>query len=91
MLDLCPPEHHEVLVLRREGLPLVEIAARTGLHEGSVRRILRRLARELTPTSSTARRRATVGDCRMTAPTDATDLSVVDDLVADLVERWRNG
>lgn len=47
MLDLCPPEHHPVLVLRREGLPLAEIAARTGLHEGSVRRILRRLAREL--------------------------------------------
>ena len=47
MLDLCPPEHHPVLVLRREGLPLTEIAARTGLHEGSVRRILRRLAREL--------------------------------------------
>ena len=47
MLDLCPPEHHPVLVLRREGLPLAEIAVRTGLHEGSVRRILRRLAREL--------------------------------------------
>jgi RNA polymerase sigma-70 factor (ECF subfamily) len=47
MLDLCPPEHHKVLVLRREGLPLTEIAARTGLHEGSVRRILRRLARQL--------------------------------------------
>jgi RNA polymerase sigma factor (sigma-70 family) len=47
MLDLCPPEHHTVLVLRREGLPLTEIASRTGLHEGSVRRILRRLAREL--------------------------------------------
>ena len=47
MLELCPPEHHAVLVLRREGLPLTEIANRTGLHEGSVRRILRRLAREL--------------------------------------------
>lgn len=47
MLRLCPPEHHEVLRLRREGLLLAEIAARTGLHEGSVRRILRRLAREL--------------------------------------------
>jgi RNA polymerase sigma factor (sigma-70 family) len=47
MLDLCPSEHHPVLVLRREGLPMAEIAARTGLHEGSVRRILRRLAREL--------------------------------------------
>lgn len=47
MLDLCPPEHHDVLRLRREGLQLTEIADRTGLHEGSVRRILRRLAREL--------------------------------------------
>jgi RNA polymerase sigma-70 factor (ECF subfamily) len=47
MLDLTPPEHHEVLILKREGLPLQEIATRTGLHEGSVRRILRRLSREL--------------------------------------------
>ena len=47
MLALCPPEHHEVLRLRRQGLLLAEIAARTGLHEGSVRRILRQLARRL--------------------------------------------
>ncbi len=47
MLALCPPEHHEVLRLRRQGLLLADIAARTGLHEGSVRRILRRLARDL--------------------------------------------
>jgi RNA polymerase sigma-70 factor (ECF subfamily) len=47
MLDLLPPEHHPILTLRREGLQLAEIAERTGLHEGSVRRILRRLAREL--------------------------------------------
>jgi RNA polymerase sigma factor (sigma-70 family) len=47
MLALCPPEHHPVLRFKREGLPPTEIAARTGLHEGSVRRILRRLAREL--------------------------------------------
>jgi RNA polymerase sigma factor (sigma-70 family) len=47
MLELCPADHRAVLLLRREGLPLTEIAARTGLHEGSVRRILRRLAREL--------------------------------------------
>ena len=50
MLDLLPPEHHPILALRREGVPLAEIAARTGLHEGSVRRILgalwRRLARD---------------------------------------------
>jgi RNA polymerase sigma-70 factor (ECF subfamily) len=48
MLDLCPPDHHAILFLRRQGLPLEEIARRTGLHEGSVRRILRRLARQLT-------------------------------------------
>jgi len=47
MLGLLPPEHHPILALRREGVALAEIAARTGLHEGSVRRILRRLAREL--------------------------------------------
>ncbi|HKB01153.1 MAG TPA: sigma-70 family RNA polymerase sigma factor [Gemmataceae bacterium] len=47
LLHLCPPQHREVLVLKREGLPLAEIAARTGLHEGSVRRILRQLARDL--------------------------------------------
>lgn len=47
MLQLCAPEHREVLRLRRDGLPLAEVAARTGLHEGSVRRILRRLFREL--------------------------------------------
>jgi RNA polymerase sigma-70 factor (ECF subfamily) len=47
MLALCPPEYHELLRLKRQGLLLDEIAARTGLHEGSVRRILRRLARQL--------------------------------------------
>jgi RNA polymerase sigma-70 factor (ECF subfamily) len=47
MLALCPPAHHDVLRLRREGLRLGEIAARTGLHEGSVRRILRKLARQV--------------------------------------------
>ena len=47
MLRLTPPEHHPILVLKREGVPLGEIADRTGLHEGSVRRILRRLSREL--------------------------------------------
>jgi RNA polymerase sigma-70 factor (ECF subfamily) len=47
MLALCPSEHHELLRLRRQGLSLGEIAIRTGLHEGSVRRILRKLARQL--------------------------------------------
>jgi RNA polymerase sigma-70 factor (ECF subfamily) len=47
MLELTAPEHHAILILKREGVPLQEIADRTGLHEGSVRRILRRLSREL--------------------------------------------
>src|SRR5579862_4595764 len=34
MLTLCPPARHEVLRLKRQGLLLEEIAARTGLHEG---------------------------------------------------------
>lgn len=47
MLDLCPPEHRAVLLLKRDGARTTEIAARTGLHEGSVRRILRELSRKL--------------------------------------------
>jgi RNA polymerase sigma-70 factor (ECF subfamily) len=47
MLALCPPANHELLHLRRQGLGLEEIAQRVGMHEGSVRRILRRLARQL--------------------------------------------
>ena len=44
LLASCPPEHRPVLYLRREGHSLAEIAARTGLHRDSVRRILRTLA-----------------------------------------------
>jgi RNA polymerase sigma factor (sigma-70 family) len=47
LLALCPPGQQVVLRLRRQGLSRAEIAARTGLHEGSVRRILRRLARHI--------------------------------------------
>ncbi len=47
MLAYCPTGHREILRLKRQGLPLAEIAARTGLHEGSVRRILYTLARRL--------------------------------------------
>lgn len=47
LVDLCPPTHLEVLRLKRQGLSLDDIAARTGLHEGSVRRILYELARRL--------------------------------------------
>lgn len=45
MLALCPPAHHELLRLKSEGLGLAEIAARTGLHPSSVRRILYDLAK----------------------------------------------
>jgi RNA polymerase sigma-70 factor (ECF subfamily) len=65
MLRLCPPEHHEILRLRREGLSFDEIAARTGLHEGSVRRVLRRLARNLALAGQPAR----VSHDRTTDPT----------------------
>jgi RNA polymerase sigma factor (sigma-70 family) len=47
LLSLCPPAHHELLRLKRQGLSLSEIADRTGLHPSSVRRILYDLARQL--------------------------------------------
>jgi RNA polymerase sigma-70 factor (ECF subfamily) len=62
MLEKCPPAHREILRLKRQGLPLAEIAARTGLHEGSVRRILYDLARRL------AVPRRTAGNIPGTAP-----------------------
>ena len=58
MLELCPPAHHELLRLKRQGLSLAEIAARTSLHEGSVRRILYDLARKV----AAARDRPTESD-----------------------------
>ena len=45
LLALCPPAHHQLLLLRREGVPLDQIADRTGLHKSSVRRILYQLMR----------------------------------------------
>jgi RNA polymerase sigma-70 factor (ECF subfamily) len=44
---LCPPAHRPILELKRQGLLLSEIAARVGLHEGSVRRILYDLAKRV--------------------------------------------
>jgi RNA polymerase sigma factor (sigma-70 family) len=43
----CPPEHRPLLRLRHQGHSLAEIAAQTGLHPDSIRRILRTLARKL--------------------------------------------
>lgn len=47
MLAVSPPAHHELLRLKRDGHSLDEIAATTGLHKSSVRRILYDLARRL--------------------------------------------
>jgi RNA polymerase sigma-70 factor (ECF subfamily) len=47
LMDLCAPSHRELVRLRAMGLPLAEIAARTGYHEGSIRRIFYDLARRL--------------------------------------------
>jgi len=55
VLRACSPEHQEIVRLRSQGLPLAEIAARTGLHEGSVRRILYDLARRLAISRRTSR------------------------------------
>ena len=58
VLRACPRAHHEVVRLRMSGHRMCEIAARTGLHEGSVRRILYDLARRL----SIARRAGVTDD-----------------------------
>jgi RNA polymerase sigma factor (sigma-70 family) len=47
LLACCPPEHHPILSLRRQGHTLAEIATQTGLHSDSIRRILRTLARQI--------------------------------------------
>lgn len=52
LLALCPPAHHELLRLKRQGLSLDEVAERTGLHPSSVRRILYDLARQLAETQA---------------------------------------
>jgi RNA polymerase sigma factor (sigma-70 family) len=51
LLTLCPPQHRVLLDLKRQGFDLAEIAARTGLHASSVRRILYDLARRAAQTS----------------------------------------
>jgi RNA polymerase sigma-70 factor (ECF subfamily) len=47
LLAVCPARHRELLRLKRQGLSVAEVAGRTGLHEGSVRRILADLAARL--------------------------------------------
>ena len=48
LLEECSPAHRAILKMKRDQVPLAEIARRTGLHEGSVRRILYDLARKVT-------------------------------------------
>jgi RNA polymerase sigma-70 factor (ECF subfamily) len=45
ILALCPPEHVEIVRLKSMGFSLAEVAAHTGMHYDSVRRVLRTLAR----------------------------------------------
>ena len=45
LLASCPPEHREVLRLRRAGMKYHEVAAAVGMHEGSVRRVVREVGR----------------------------------------------
>ena len=53
LLLLCPPEHHQLLHLRRQGASASEIAKRVNIHEGSVRRILRELSLRLALNTAT--------------------------------------
>ena len=47
MMDLCPVNHRPLLLLKRQGCTLEDIAARTGYHPSSVRRIFYDLAHRL--------------------------------------------
>jgi RNA polymerase sigma factor (sigma-70 family) len=47
ILALCPPHHHELVQMKFKGLTAEEIAAQTGLHPNSVRRILLELAQRV--------------------------------------------
>jgi RNA polymerase sigma-70 factor (ECF subfamily) len=47
MLSLCPQHHQQLLELKRQGCSLSDIAAQTGFHPSSIRRIFYDLARRL--------------------------------------------
>lgn len=65
MLEACPPAHREIVRLRFNGLRMREIAEKTGLHEGSVRRILYDLARRMS-----IRRKISLGPIDDSQPED---------------------
>lgn len=54
LLDLCTPAQRELLDLKRQGFALNEIAARTGYHPSSIRRVLYDLVRQITPPTEEA-------------------------------------
>lgn len=54
LLSICPPEHHQLLRLRRRGATASEIAQQVQMHEGSVRRVLRELSVRLACTTPSA-------------------------------------
>ena len=47
MVQACPPAHYELLMLKRQGASIAEIAKRTQLHQSSVRRILYDIAQRV--------------------------------------------
>ena len=47
LMKTCNPNHRVILELKRRGASLAEVAAETGMHPSSVRRILYDLARRL--------------------------------------------
>jgi len=53
LLAICPTEHHQLLKLRRAGASASDIANQLGMHDGSVRRILRELSVRLACSVST--------------------------------------
>jgi RNA polymerase sigma-70 factor (ECF subfamily) len=54
ILELCLPDHRPVLELKRTGLSIQEIAARTGYHPSSVRRILYNVAQQFAAATQAA-------------------------------------
>jgi len=55
MLAACPPAHYQLLLLKRQGASLAEIAEQTGLHASSVRRILYDVARRVAQAQSSSK------------------------------------
>jgi RNA polymerase sigma factor (sigma-70 family) len=48
LVEACPAAHYELLAMKHQGASIAEIADRTQLHAGSVRRILYDIAKRVT-------------------------------------------